>query len=93
MDRLEIVLGEQMEGAEDLVVLKIERPRGFEIALEGSHGGRLDDELLWCAGLAELLMLGRSDPGCPPRSAPMVIVGMGGNVGRVAITEILGHGG
>lgn len=75
MDGLQIILREQMERAEHLVVLDVERPRGLEVALEGNHVGRLDVELLRGAHLAELLMalLGR-DPRRPPRSAAVVVV-------------------
>jgi hypothetical protein len=52
-----IILGEQVEGAEELVVLEIERPCGLEIALKGGHCLGLDNELLWCSDLAELLLV------------------------------------
>lgn len=75
MDGLQIILGEQMERAEELVVFKIERPRGLEVALEGGHGRSLDDELFRCSHLAELLLVLRCrKPRSPPRSAPMVVV-------------------
>jgi hypothetical protein len=67
MDRLKIVLGQQMKRAKHLVVLQIERPRSLEISLEGSDVRRLYDKLFWGAHLAELLVLMRCrDPGRPP---------------------------
>lgn len=67
VDRLKIVLGQQMERAKHLVVLQIERPCGLEVSLKGSDVRRLYDKLFWRANLAELLVLMRSrDPGRPP---------------------------
>jgi hypothetical protein len=70
-----IVLSEQVEGAEHLVILNVERPRGLEVALECKHRGWLDVELLGRAHLADLpvILLSR-DPGRPPRSAAVVVV-------------------
>ena len=92
-----IILSEQMERAEHLVVLDVERPRGLKIALEGEHGGWLDVELLRRAHLAELLLvlLGR-DSGRPPRSAAVVVVRVGvemlGVVLLGTVVEELRHG-
>ena len=73
-----IILGEQVERAEHFVVLNVKRPGGLEVALVCDEGGGLDVELLGGADLAELLvvLLGR-DPGRPPRSAAVVVVGVG----------------
>lgn len=77
MDGLEIILSEQVERAEHLVVLDVKGPRGLKIALEGNHGRRLDVELLGSADLAELFVILLSrDPGRPPRSAAVVVVGV-----------------
>jgi hypothetical protein len=79
---LEIILGEQMERAEHLVVLEVERPCGFEIALEGNRAWGFDDELLGCSHLTvELLLVLSRDPRGSPRSAVVVVV-------RVAMTVI-----
>ena len=81
-----IILSEQVERAEHLVVLDVERPRSLEVTLEGEHRGRLDVELLGRAHLAELLLvlLGR-DPGRPPRSAAVVVVRVGVEVLRLLV--------
>lgn len=72
---MKIVLGEQVEGAEELVVLEIERPGGLEVATESEERRLLDYELFGGPYLAELLVvLRRRDPGRPPRPAPMVVV-------------------
>lgn len=70
-----IILGQQVERAEHLVVLNVERAGSLEVTLEGNGRRGLDIELLRGADLAELLLLvlGR-DPGCPPRSAAVVVV-------------------
>lgn len=69
-----IILSEQVEWAEHLVVLNVERAGGLEIALEGNGRRRLDVELLGCANLTELLLLMlRRDPGRTPRSATVVV--------------------
>ena len=70
-----IILGEQVERAEHLVVLDVERAGGLEVALEGNGRRWLHVELLGGADLAELLllMLGR-DPWRAPRSAAVVVV-------------------
>lgn len=90
-----IVLGEQMERAEDLVVFEIERPRSLKVPLEGSDIWGFYDKLLWGSQLAELLLMRRRDSGCSPRSAAVVVVGgvriqMGGMV-LTAIAEELRH--
>lgn len=54
-----IILGEQMERAEELVVLEIERAGGLEVPLEGGDVRGLDDELLGRPYLAELLVVVR----------------------------------
>jgi hypothetical protein len=70
-----IILGEQVERAEELVVLEVEGPCGLEVATEGEQGRRLYNKLLWGAYLAELLVVLRGrDPGGPPRPAAMVVV-------------------
>ena len=62
-----IILGEEVEGAEHLVVLEIEGAGSLEIALEGGDGDGLYDELLGGARLTELLVVVRGrDPGRPP---------------------------
>ena len=75
MDGLKIVLSEQVEGAEELVILDVERPCGLEVTLEGNESWGLYVELLGCPHLAELLVVVRSrDSGSPPGSAAMVVV-------------------
>lgn len=66
MDRLQIILGKQVKGAEHLIVLNVKRPCGLEVALVCDEGGWLDVEFLGGADLAELLvvLLGR-DAGGP----------------------------
>lgn len=93
-----IVLSEQVERAEHLVILNVERPRGLEVALECEHRGRLDVELLRRAHLADLpvVLLGR-DPGRPPRSAAVMVVVVGVRVKVLwlvlaAVVEELRHG-
>jgi hypothetical protein len=67
VNRLKIILSEQVERAEDLVVLDVERPRGLEVALERNNARGLYDELLGRPYLAELLVVLRSrEPGRPP---------------------------
>lgn len=80
---LEIILGEQMERAEHLVVLEVERPCGLEIALEGNRAWGFDDKLLGCSHLTVelLLVLSSRDPRGSPRSAVVVVV-------RVTMTVI-----
>jgi len=93
VDGLKIILGEQMERAEQLVVFQIERPCGLEVAFEGRQSGRLDDELFGCSNLAELLLvLSSRDSGLPPRSAPMMVVRVRVDVRcmvRAAVVEVL----
>jgi len=95
VDGLEIVLCEQMERAEEFVVLEVEGAGGLEVSLEGGDVGRLYDELLGGADLSELLVaLGGRDPRRPPRSA-MVGVGVGVEVCRMVllcVVEVLRHG-
>lgn len=89
-----IILGEQVERAEHFVVLDVKRPRGLEVALEGDEIWGLDVELFGRANLAELLMLGSRDPGCPPRSAAVVVVRVGVEVLLMVlrtVVEKLGH--
>lgn len=94
---MQIILGEQVEGAEHLVVLNVEGPGGLEVALEGDQVGGLDVELLGGAHLAELLvvLLG-GHPGRPPRPAAVVVVGVGAHLllGVVlpVVIEELRHG-
>lgn len=57
MDRLKIILSEEVERAEHLVVLDVKGPGGLKVALEGNQVWRLDVELLWGADLAELLVV------------------------------------
>jgi hypothetical protein len=67
-----------MERAEHLVVLNVKRAGGLEVALVCDEGRGLDVEFLGGADLAELLVVLLSrDPGRPPRSATVVVVGMG----------------
>jgi hypothetical protein len=95
-----IILSEQVERAEHLVVLNVERAGGLEVALEGNGRGGFHVELLGGADLAELLllMLGR-DPWRAPRSAAVVVVVVvlvGGEVLGVVlctVVEELRHGG
>jgi hypothetical protein len=70
-----IILSEQVERAEHLVVLNVERAGGLEVTLEGNGRRGLDVKLLGGADLAKLLLLvlGR-DPGRPPRSAAVVVI-------------------
>lgn len=93
-----IILSEQVERAEHLVVLNVERPGSLKVSLKCNGGWGLDIELLGRADLAELLLLvlGR-DPGCAPRSAAVVIVVVlvGVEVLRMvlrAVVEELRHG-
>jgi hypothetical protein len=51
-----IILSEQVERAEHLVVLDVERAGGLEVTLEGNGRRRLDVELLGGADLAKLLL-------------------------------------
>jgi len=78
VDGLEIIFGEQVERAEHLVVFNVKGAGGLEVTLEGKRCRGLDVEFLGGADLAELLvvLLGR-DPGRPPRSAAVVVVGVG----------------
>lgn len=96
MDGLEIIFGEQVEGAEDLVVLKVEGTGSLEVALEGGDVGSFNDELFGCANLAELLLVVRSrDPGRSPRPTAVMIVRVRIHVRRmvlVAVTVELRHG-
>lgn len=100
VDGLQIILSEQVERAEHLVVLDVERAGSLEVALEGNGRGGLHVELLGGADLAELLllMLGR-DPWRAPRSAAVVVVVVvlvGGEVLGVVlctVVEELRHGG
>jgi len=103
VDGLQIILSEQVERAEHLVVLDVERAGGLEVALEGNGRRWLHVEFLGGADLAELLllMLGR-DPWRAPRSAAVVVVVVvvvvlvGGEVLGVVlctVVEELRHGG
>jgi hypothetical protein len=96
VDGLKIILGEQVERAEHLVILDVERPRGLEVTLECKHRGRLDVELLGRAHLADLsVVLLSRDPGRPPRSAAVVVVRVGGEVlwlVLATVVEKLRHG-
>jgi hypothetical protein len=93
-----IILSEQVERAEHLVVLYVERACGLEVALECEHRRGLDVELLRGAHLAELLvvLLGR-DPRRPPRAAAVVaVVGVRIDMLRLlvlaSVVEELRHG-
>lgn len=89
MDGLKIVLGEQMEGTENLVIFEIKRPCSLEIPLEGDDVRCLDDEFLGRADLSELLVVLRSrDSRCPPRSAPVVVVRVRIHVRRMVLCAI-----
>lgn len=92
-----IILGEQVEGAEHLVVLNVKGPRGLEVALEGEHRGRLDGELFRGADLSDLAVVLRCrDPRRPPRSAAVVVVGVSVHVLRLTlagVVEEVRHGG
>lgn len=92
-----IILGEQVEGAEELVVLEIKRPCGLEVAAEGKQGRRLYNKLLWGPYLAELLVvLGGRDPGRPPRPAAVVgvvvVVVVGIEVWLMVLRSVAKHG-
>lgn len=79
-----------MEGAEELVVLEIERPRSLEVALEGGDVGRFYDELLGRShGTKLLVVLGCRDPRRPPRSAAVVAMGVGIEVRRMVLLSIV----
>jgi hypothetical protein len=78
-----------VEGAKQLVVLQIERPRSLKVALEGGNVRRLYDELLGCSHLTELLLaLGCREPGRPPRSAAMMGMGVGIEMRRVVLLAV-----
>jgi len=90
VDGLEIILSEQVERAEHLVVLNVERPCGLEVALEGEHGRWLDVELFRRAHLSDLpLGVLSRDPGRPPRSAAVVVVRVGVKVLWLVLTTIV----
>jgi len=94
VDRLKIILSEQMERTEQLVVFQIKRLGRLEITLEGDNIRWLDNELLGGADLTELLVVLRSrDSGSPPRSAPMVVVRVRIHVGSMVlcVVEVLRH--
>lgn len=91
-----IVLGEQVEGAEHLVVFDVKGAGGLEVTPEGEGGGGLNAELLGGTDLAELLvvLLGRDSRG-PPGSAMVgvrVVVELRVVVGTV-VEELRSHGG
>lgn len=90
MNRLQIILSEQVERAEHLIVLNVKGARGLEVALKSNHVGGLDVELLGGAHLAELLvtLLGR-DPRRPPRSAAVVVVRVGVEVLLVLLRTVV----
>lgn len=91
-----IILGEQVEGAEELVVFEVEGAGGLEVTAEGDEGRRLNNELLWGPYLAVLLVVLRSrDPRRPPRPAAVVgVVVVLVHVGRVMLCWVAGeHGG
>jgi hypothetical protein len=93
-----IILREQVEGAEHLIVLDVERSGGLEVALVGDEGGRLDVEFLGGADLAELLVVLLSrDSRRPPGPAAVVVVRMSVEVLGVVllgtVVEELRHGG
>lgn len=86
MDGLQIILSEQVEGAEHLIVFNVKGAGGLKVALVGDEGGRLDVELLGGADLAELLvvLLGR-DSGGPSRAAAVVVMRVGVEVLSVVL--------
>lgn len=91
-----IILGEQVEGAEELVVFEVEGAGGLEVTAEGDEGRRLNNELLWGPYLAVLLVVLRSrDPRRPPRPAAVVgVVVVLVHVGGVMLCWVAGeHGG
>jgi hypothetical protein len=92
-----IILSEQVERAEELVVVQIEGPCGLEIALECDNAGSFDDKLLRSAHLTELLLVLGCQARRPPRSAAMVRVRrVGVEVRRVVlpvVAEELRHDG
>lgn len=90
MDRLKIILREQVEGAEHFIIFNVKRSCGLEVSLERNHRWWLDVELLWGAHLTELLMtLLSRHPGRPPRSAAVVIVGVGIVVLLLVLTTVV----
>jgi hypothetical protein len=85
-----IILGEQVEGAEHLVVFNVERAGSLEVALEGEHGRRLDVELFWCAHLTDLpVVLLSRHPRRPPRSAAVVVVRVGVEVLLLVLSTVV----
>lgn len=96
VDGLEIILSEQVEGAEDLVVLQIERPRSLKVPLEGGDVGGLYDELFRCSHWTELFVtLGCRGPRRSPRSAAVMSVGVCVEMRRMVLLSIakeLRHG-
>lgn len=85
-----IILGEQVERAKHLIILNVKRPGSLKVALEGHQVWRLDIELLGGAHLTELLVVLLSrDPGRPPRSAAVVVVGVGVDVLWVVLATIV----
>ena len=64
-----------MKRAEHLIIFNVKRTSSLEVTLECDRCWGLDVELLWRADLTELLLLVLSrDPGCPPRSAAMMVI-------------------
>lgn len=74
VDGLQIVVGKQVERAEDLVVLEVEGASGLEVAAEGDHAGGLD-VLLGGPDVAELLVVvGSSGARLSPGAAAGVVL-------------------
>lgn len=91
-----IVLGEQMEGAEELVVFEVEGAGGFKVAAEGKHGRGFYDKFFRGAHLTELLVvLGGGNARCAPRTATVVgvvVVAVGIEVWLVVLRSVGKHG-
>jgi len=93
MDGLQVVVGQQVEGAEDLVVLEVEGAGGVKGHLEG-HGPL--GGLLFCLSLQAqgsgvlvvMVVMGSGSPGGPPRPPGMVLVGLVVEMRRVVLGAV-----